>query len=177
MGSSHSYLQNLEGANKMTMFNVKEGACYQYDILETYANIARSTGSTMGTCAGVGYKVEGESYPYAGLYQGHKWVAMVTNFSMGGLQELCDGSDCNQMHFLQNLYQAQNLVHWVIEDKCYEKAVPANIMKAVLTAPINGLSGGCVVGGFTQAVGEVSANVASFGDVVLDAYVAPSMMI
>ena len=92
------------------------------------------------------------------------------------LQELCDGSDCNQMSWMQELYQSQNLTHWVIEGKCYQKAVPANIMKAVLSAPINGLAGGCVVGGYTQASGSVSANVATFGDVVLDEFVQPGMM-
>ena len=92
------------------------------------------------------------------------------------LQELCDGSDCNQMSWMQELYQSQNLTHWVIEGKCYQKAVPANIMKAVLSAPINGLAGGCVVGGYTQAAGSVSANVATFGDVVLDEFVQPAMM-
>ena len=77
---------------------------------------------------------------------------------------------------MQELYQSQNLTHWVIEGKCYQKAVPANIMKAVLSAPINGLAGGCVVGGYTQAAGSVSANVATFGEVVLDEFVQPAMM-
>ena len=92
------------------------------------------------------------------------------------LQELCDGSDCNQQSWMQELYQSQNLTHWVIEGKCYQKAVPANIMAEVLKAPINGLAGGCVVGGYTQAAGSVSANVATFGEVVLDEFVQPGMM-
>ena len=150
--------------------------------------------------------VQGKTFDYNGDYQGHKYMTVVTEFTSSGLQELCDGSDCNQqeflqelcdgsdcnqmhflqqlcdgsdcnqMHFMQELYQSQNLTHWVIEGKCYQKAVPANIMAEVLKAPINGLAGGCIVGGYTQKAGSVSANVATFGDVVLDEYTQPSLM-
>ena len=175
------------------MNDAKDGQCYQYYVADIFTHIASSQGSQFGTCAMRGYKVEGETYNKEGSYNGHAWMAEVTDFSIGEelqelcdgsdcnqmfqLQELCDGSDCNQMFNLQELYQSQNLVHWVIEDTCYEKAVPANIMNAVLAAPINGLAGGCVVGGFTQSSGAVSANVATFGDVVLDSYIQPMMML
>ena len=75
------------------------------------------------------------------------------------------------------LNEVQNLTHWVIEGKCYQKEVSANLMKAVLSAPINGLAGGCVAGGFTHEIGTVSANVADFGNVILQEYTQSAIMI
>ena len=184
-------LQNLE-AGYTTMYNVKADACYQYPVNNMFINHAMTMGSVAGDCArNAGFQVKGATHTQPGEYMGHHYSVEVTEYTHAGLQELCDGSDCNQMFlqdlcdgsdcnqmFLQNLcdgsdcnqmflqdlcdgsdcnqmswmqelYQSQNLTHWVIEGKCYQKAVPANIMQQVLSAPINGLAGGCVVGGYT----------------------------
>ena len=156
-------LQNLE-AGYTTMYNVKADACYQYPVNNMFINHAMTMGSVAGDCArNAGFQVKGATHTQPGEYMGHHYSVEVTEYTHAGLQELCDGSDCNQMFlqdlcdgsdcnqmsWMQELYQSQNLTHWVIEGKCYQKAVPANIMQQVLSAPINGLAGGCVVGGYT----------------------------
>merc|ERR1711865_141483 len=147
MGSSHSYLQNLQADSQITMHGFDTGGnCFQFLVFTQYAAIARTQGYIDGDCASLGFNQEGSTYNHAGSYMGHAWNAVVTDYTKGGLQEL---------------YQSENLVHWVIENQCYQKAVPANIMAAVQTAPINGLAGGCVVGGYFQANGSVSAKVAT----------------
>ena len=196
MGSSHSYLMNMQAApGTTTMHNIAAGICYQYDVADLFTNAAMTKGSVAGTCANVGYATpQGSQYKHYGNYGTHHYEVEIQNYGQGLLQNLCDGSDCNQMSkyfqnlcdgsdcnqmskYFQNLYQSQNLTHWVIDGKCYQKAVPANIMQQVLTAPINGLAGGCIVGGYTQANGTVSATVATFGDVVLEEYVQPSLIL
>merc|ERR1712195_302311 len=177
MGSSHSYLQNLEAtAGKTTMYTVKDGACFQYEVSDLYTNIAMTEGSIAGSCPiNAHMSIKGKTFNHAGEYKGHAYTTVVTEYTASGLQELCSGWTCNKQP-MQELYQSENLTHWVIGNKCYQKAVPANIMAKVLAAPINGLAGGCVVGGYTQASGSVSATVATFGDVVLDEFSMPAMM-
>ena len=198
MGSSHSYLMNMQAApGTTTMHNIANGVCYQYDVADLFTNAAMTKGSIAGDCAKVGFAAkQGAQYKHYGQYGEHHYEVEIQNYGQGLLQNLCDGSDCNQMHFpmqlqnlcdgsdcnqmssyFQNLYESQNLTHWVIEDKCYQKAVPANIMQQVLSAPINGLAGGCIVGGYSQANGTVSATVATFGDVVLEEFVQPTLML
>tara|TARA_B110000285_G_scaffold118297_1_gene134007 strand:- start:46 stop:591 length:546 start_codon:yes stop_codon:yes gene_type:complete len=179
MGSSHSYLQNLEAqAGKTLMYTLKDGACYQYEVSDLYTNIAMTEGSVAGTCAkNAKMTVQGKTFNHAGEYKGHSYTTVVTEFTASGLQELCSGWQCDKAgDTMQELYASENLTHWVIDGKCYQKAVPANIMAEVLKAPINGLAGGCIVGGYSQKAGSVSANVATFGDVVLDEYTMPGLM-
>ena len=104
MGSSHSYLQNLEATvDKTMMYTVKDDACFQYEVSDLYTSIAMTEGSVSGTCAiNAGFVVKGKSFKHDGEYKGHAYTTMVTEYNHAGLQELCDGSDCNQM-FLQNL--------------------------------------------------------------------------
>ena len=99
MGSSHSYLQNLQAGGSKTMYKVSDNFCYEYLVADVYTKIASELGSTVGTCASKGFTIEGFTYNSKGSYMGHAYNAVVTKYSMGGLQEL---------------YQSENLVHWVI---------------------------------------------------------------
>merc|ERR1712070_354515 len=93
---------NLRAADGYTtMYSVKNGACYQYEIQDLYVNKALTNGSVAGTCStNAHYTQKGKTFTYHGDDNGFKYALPVTEYTQGaGLQELCSGWSCNQSGF------------------------------------------------------------------------------
>ena len=74
MGSSHSYLQELQATPVgKIMHNIKNDICYQYPVATQYMHYATLEGAMEGHCVQHGYAVKDKEYYHLGMYGEHKY--------------------------------------------------------------------------------------------------------
>ena len=79
------------------MYLAQDDVCLQVQIHDSFIDAAKSHGLKAGTCADNGWTVQGKSFQKTVEYKGIDHTLDVTQYSHGGLMNLCYRQDCNQM--------------------------------------------------------------------------------